>query len=74
MFRAYQKMYIFGHQEESMDSNAMSPGMLFPGLGIILAVLWLDKTGFAVSAALNDMAGIPWKVQPWSARHSSSFA
>jgi hypothetical protein len=67
-------MDMIGHQAVSMDSNAIAPGILFPELKIILVVFWLDETGFAVIAALNDMVGIPWKVHPCMARHSISFA
>jgi hypothetical protein len=35
---------------------------LFPEFEIILVVLGLDKTGFAVIAALNDMVVMLWKV------------
>ena len=41
---------------------------------IIRVVLWFYKTGFAVIAALNNMAGLPWKVHPCTPKHSSSFA
>ena len=67
-------MYMIGHLAVSMDNNAISLGILFPELEIILLVLWLDKTGFAVIAALNDMVGMPGKVHPCTPRHSRSFA
>ena len=67
-------MYMIGHQAVSIDSNAISPGILFPELEIIWVVLWLDKTGFAVIAVLNDMVGMPWKVHPCTPGHCSSFA
>ena len=50
-------MDMIGHQAVSMDSNTIAPGILFPELEIIPVVLGLDKTGFAVIAALNDMVG-----------------
>ena len=34
----------------------MAPGILFPELEIVPVVLWLEVTGSAVIAALNDMA------------------
>jgi len=74
MFRGSHTMYMIGHQAVSMDNNTISPGILFPELEIILVVLWLVKTGFAVIAALNDMVGMPWKVHPCTPWHSSSFA
>jgi hypothetical protein len=35
----HQKMYMIGHQAVSMNSNAISLGILFPELEIILIVL-----------------------------------
>jgi hypothetical protein len=67
-------MYMVGHQTVSMDSNTIAPGILFPELEITPVVIWLDKTGFAVIAALNDMVGMPGKVHPCTPRHSNSFA
>jgi len=55
-----------------VDSNAISPGIFFPELEIILIVLWLDKTDFAVIATLKDMVGMPCKVHPCTPRHSSA--
>jgi hypothetical protein len=57
-----------------MDSYAISPGILFPELEVTLVALWLDKSGFADIAALNDMAGMPWKVHPCTPWHSICFA
>ena len=67
-------MYMIGHQTVRMNSNTIAPGILFPELEIIPVVLWFDKTGFAVIAALNDMVRMPGKVHPCTPRHSSSFA
>ena len=57
-----------------MDSNAISLGILFPELEIILVILWLDKADLAVVSALNDMIGISRKVHPCTSWHSISFA
>ena len=67
-------MDMISHQAVSMDSNTITPGIFFPELKIILVILRLDKTGFAVIAALNNMIGIPGKVHPCTPGHSNSFA
>jgi hypothetical protein len=74
MFGGNQKVDMIGHQAVSMDSNAIALGINFPEIEIALVVLWLDKTGFAIIAALNDMVRIPGKVHPCTPRHCSSFA
>jgi hypothetical protein len=67
-------MYRIGHQAVSIDNSAISLGTRFPELEKTPVVLWLDKAGFAVPAALNGMGGLPRKAYPCTLRHSRSYA
>lgn len=49
--------YRIGYQPVSIDSTAIPLGIRFPELEITPVVLWLDKAGVAVPAALNEVVG-----------------
>jgi hypothetical protein len=66
-------MDMVGQQAVSMDSNAISLGISLAELEMALVFLRLDKTGFAIIAALNDRVGLPGRLHPCTPRHFESL-
>lgn len=62
-------MNVVGHQRVSMNGAAAIVSRFFQSMEVTVVVLFGEKAGLAIDAALNDVQRNFGELEAWAARH-----